>query len=137
MSLLYLGQDNRDQSTGQKTLPDLNGTWIFDKSVSDYKVFGAPSYDAMTMLIVHNEPNIKITRRIFKKNKERKQDLSYYSDERGEANISLSGLGTIKSKTKWEGPVLVSTGVYETKSMGIYMKANQRKLGNYLQMEIR
>jgi hypothetical protein len=91
--------------------PDFSGMWKLDMSASD---FGGPKtdlvYDGLTLTIAHHDPELKITRRVFKKSHESSQELVYFADGRGESNPALDGRTTVKSKTKWDGNKLTSKG---------------------------
>jgi hypothetical protein len=99
-------------ATGQKkpntqTRPNLSGTWVMqDQSNTAKKVF--PGLSDLTLVIDHREPEIRITRRFTLDNNKQEQELVYYSDGRGEENLTLRG-GKTKSTTttKWKGSVLV------------------------------
>jgi hypothetical protein len=91
------------------TKSDLSGTWVFDLSQSDIgSPKGSPLYDALTLVILHHDPEFKILRKLKKKNSEKSQLIIYYADKRGEANPSIDGHESIKSKTQWEDGVIVS-----------------------------
>ena len=92
------------------TVPDLTGTWVFNLSKSDIgSPGGSPLYDELTLTIVHREPEIQIVRWLRKKKRETTKRLIYYSDKRGESNPTMVG-NSLRSKTSWEGNVLVSAG---------------------------
>jgi hypothetical protein len=95
-----------------QTNPDFSGTWRLDMSASD---FGGPKeglvYDGLTLTIIHHDPELRITRRIFKKKRERSQEVVYFTDGRGESNPPIEGSGTIKSKTRWDLNRLASHAV--------------------------
>ena len=80
-----------------QTKPDFSGTWKLDMSASN---FGGPKsdlvYDALTLIIAHHDPELKITRKIFKKKREHSQELVYFTDSRGESNPTLDGKTTVK-----------------------------------------
>lgn len=92
---------------------DLSGTWAIDLSLSDYGLLGKKDlpYDEWIFIITQQEPEIKITRKTIKKNREWVAELIYYTDGRGEKNPIIMGKETIKSKTAWEGDKLVSRSV--------------------------
>jgi hypothetical protein len=89
--------------------PDLSGTWIFDAKSSwvdnDFK----RDFKNYTLVIVHAEPEIKITRSAVLKNENISADLILYSDKRGEKNQPYFRVRTqeVKSKTFWKKGVLV------------------------------
>lgn len=93
------------------TVPELTGTWVFNLSKSDIgSPGGSPLYDELTLTIVHREPEIKILRQLRKKKRETTNRLIYYSDKRGESNPTMGG-ASLRSKTSWEGNILVSAGI--------------------------
>ena len=108
--ILCLAQGGKTEVTSPER-PDLSGTWSLDFSASD---FGVPKdevpYDKLTLIISHNEPELRITRRVGKKAKERSQTVVYYSDGRGESNPLISGGPPVKSKTAWRGNILQVIG---------------------------
>lgn len=93
--------------------PDLSGTWTLDMSSSDFG--GTPRkdllYDAITLIIVHSDTELKIVRTMFKKKSERSQELVYFTDGRGETNPTMDGKDRVKSITRWDGPVLMSISI--------------------------
>ncbi len=95
--------------------PDLSGTWAFDLSKSDIgSRKGSPLYDELTLTILHREPELQVVRLLKRKEHETTQRLVYYTDKRGESNPTIDGGNKVKSKTHWEGNVLVSIGtVYQ------------------------
>jgi hypothetical protein len=98
---------------------NLTGTWTLDFNSSD---FGGPKtdliYDSLTLIISHNDPVLKITRRIGKKKTTRTQELIYYTDGRGEKNPSANEKGQIESKTSWQGKVVITNGTQSTPGFG-------------------
>jgi hypothetical protein len=89
--------------------PDFSGTWNLDMAASD---FGASKrgliYDELTLVITYHDPELKITRKMVKKNRERVLELVYFTDGRGESNPDFSSDAKIKSRTKWDGNTLTS-----------------------------
>ena len=68
--------------------PDLSGTWTLDRSKSDFGVFWdrpLAKTDA-TLVVVHNEPELKVTRTLRLNGREETKELVYYTDGRGESN---------------------------------------------------
>src|SRR2546422_11597550 len=80
----------RAQTSVPQSPVNLTGTWTLDFKASD---FGGNKaylvYDSLTLLISHNDPVLKITRKIGKKKTTRMQEVIYYTDGRGETNASL------------------------------------------------
>src|SRR4029453_7629705 len=88
-TMLCLGQITRNGAFPAKS-PDLSGTWTLDIANSD---LGQPRrdllYDEMTLIILQNDPEVKITCKVVKNKKERSKELVYYSDGRGESNPGI------------------------------------------------
>lgn len=101
-SILLVPASICGQST-KKLRPELSGTWVMDRSKSSKAI----NFDE-TLLIDHQEPEIRITRKITVKDYERVEKLTYYSDGRGEVNPSELSGKPVKTKTKWDGNKLVS-----------------------------
>lgn len=90
--------------------PDLSGTWVADKSKSRQSRAqrDKPLYDQLTLIIVHREPEVRVTRVIVSEGQERRQQLVYYTDGRGERNPTILEGGVVESKTAWDGRRLVT-----------------------------
>lgn len=104
---------------GRLSKPNFSGTWVLDINESDLD--GPKSnliYDSLTLIISHQDPELKITRKIAKKKKERSQEIVYYTDGRGEKNSSFNKKETVQSKTHWEGDILVAKGIASTPTSG-------------------
>src|SRR5437667_10905337 len=98
---------------------NLTGTWSLDFKASDFG--GAKTYliyDSLTLLINHNDPVLKITRKMGKKKTTRSQELIYYTDDRGEKNPSANEKGQVESKTSWQGKVVITNGTESTPTFG-------------------
>lgn len=106
---LALGQGNQKKPDDAASKPDLSGVWTLDKSQGNFrKVNAALAEGGITLIVSHQEPEIKITRKFILDGKERVQELSYYTDNRGEKNPAMIVNALIESKTKWDGRKLVS-----------------------------
>ena len=111
-----LAQAGNKNSTVQSR-PDLSGTWVLDKSKIDPK--GADDdlvQDGMTLIVLHRDPEIKITRKFRSKKKDHVQEIVFYSDGRGETNPIRIGTGRIKSRTTWEDNKLVSSSLWRSQT---------------------
>jgi hypothetical protein len=112
------GQIARNGASSAKN-PDLSGTWTLDISKSE---LGQPRrelvYDDLPLIILQNDLDLKITRKVVKNKKERFQELIYYTDGRGESNPGIDSNDTIKSKTKWAGDILISESVHRVVGAG-------------------
>lgn len=116
-----------DKNSAAQSRPDLTGTWErnLSKSKRGNRAVGA---GVVRLIISHKEPELKVTRHSDFKGKETITDSVYYTDGRGEKNVTgfsaVVSLGlpyeniepnqgssknpAVKSKTKWEGDKLVS-----------------------------
>jgi hypothetical protein len=89
--------------------PNFSGKWILEKSE------GESSVSEASFVIVHNDPELRITVRSPLNGKEG-SIVTYYTDGRGEINstqlltnpVLLAGKEPISSKTKWAGKTLVT-----------------------------
>ena len=89
--------------------PHFEGTWSLQKSSNPREPAGE-----VTLVIQHNDPEVKINRVYKSTLYTREEALTYYTDERGEENIET--VDRVKSKTKWEGNNIVSRSA--TKGFG-------------------
>ena len=87
------GQVNRLSNT-----PEWNGTWVLQKP-DDGKKSSQVSGN-VSLLISQTGQQIKITRKLHENGNETVQELTYYTDGRGEANPTTDGRRTLKSNTK-------------------------------------
>jgi hypothetical protein len=79
---------------------NLSGKWQLETSGSDsYPI------ENLTVVIAHDDPQIKFTRIVKTKLYSREQVLVYYTDGRGEENIDNGGV--IKSSTKYDSRSVV------------------------------
>ena len=98
---------------------NITGTWNLDFKASDFG--GAKTYliyDSLTRIITHNDPVLKITRKMGKKQTIRTQELIYYTDGRGEKNPSANEKGQVESRTSWQGKVATTRGTESTPTFG-------------------
>ena len=96
-------QDDRKKEA--KPHPDLTGTWELDRSKSDFGLFrDRPISKAdSTLVVVHHDPELKVTRTLRLNGQQEVKEFTYYTDGRGETNPATIGAGEVKSKTKWDG----------------------------------
>ena len=95
------GADHVKSQKPRVNRPHFEGTWRLAKSSNRKE----PATE-ITLVIQHNDPEIKINR-VYKSNRyTREEALTYYTDERGEENLDTSQ--KVESKTKWEGNNIVS-----------------------------
>lgn len=90
-----------DKAKTDAAKPDFSGTWLRDNAKSS-GLQGVLADAALTMVIVHHDPELKISRSIKFNDQERSQDVAYYTDRRGETNPSTFSRADLKSKTKWD-----------------------------------
>lgn len=90
--------------------PNFSGTWIFDAKASRVDESFKRDFKDYTLVIVHTEPEIKITRSAVLKNENVSAELILYTDKRGEKNRPYFRVKTQEavSKTFWKKGVLVS-----------------------------
>jgi hypothetical protein len=95
---------------GKKKHPDLSGTWQLDRAKSDFGEWGErPLARAdSTLLIAHGDPELKIKRTLSLNGQEEVREFTYYTDGRGESNPATIGAGEVKSKTRWDGDMVVA-----------------------------
>jgi hypothetical protein len=63
----------------------------------------------MTLIISQQEPEIRMRRKFSLGGTQHDQELVYYTDQRGEANVTLRpGKDKSESRTRWEGDRLVT-----------------------------
>lgn len=104
-----------------KPKPDLTGTWLLDRTKSN---IGPPLVPDQPLKIVHRDPELRITHRVQSNGQSVERDFVYYSDGRGETNLTTMFLSTgtdmnkpgsdkdvTKSKTKWDGDKLVTRSI--------------------------
>jgi hypothetical protein len=92
---------------GKKMRPDLSGTWVMEEQ-SDSLKKALPELSALTLLIDHHEPEIRITKKFTLDNRQHEQELIYYSDGRGEENLTIKGgKSKVRTRTEWKSGVLV------------------------------
>ena len=99
-----------DEGKKQGKHPDLSGTWTLDRGKSDFGVFwDRPlAKTDVTLVVVHDEPELKVTRTLRLDGREETKELVYYTDGRGESNPAAIGGGTAHSKTGWERDSIVA-----------------------------
>jgi hypothetical protein len=90
------------KKTDEKVKPDFSGTWVLDESKT--KNLG---YD-LTLIVIHKEPEIKVTKTYDFKGAKRIVEQTYYTDGRQVANAAM-GFSTISQKTDWQSDKLFHT----------------------------
>ena len=94
-------QGRSDQTKTEADKPDFSGSWVRDNAKSS-GLEGALASAELTMMILHHDPEFKITRSVKVNDQQMAQELTYYTDRRGETNPATFGSGNLKSKTKWD-----------------------------------
>jgi hypothetical protein len=99
------------QSANKQAKPDLSGTWILDKAKS-------PKVDAdkFTLVIVHREPEVRITEKLLKDGRELIKESVHYTDGRSDTYVT-KGEHYTKIKIKWQGKALVVENTHTTFGM--------------------
>lgn len=85
--------------------PDLSGTWVLDRSSSNYgEARGKDiSKTDSTLVIVHRDPELRISRTAALRGERWTKEYVYYTDGRGESNPMYYGAGLVETETKWKG----------------------------------
>ena len=100
IAIVITCQAQQDQKKNdQRPRPDLTGNWVLDQSKSKLSKSQRDITDYI-LTIVHQEPEIKITKKFKQAGRDYAQGWSYYTDGRPE-RLSLSG--NIEVITKWRG----------------------------------
>jgi hypothetical protein len=100
-------QTERPNSNKQNR-PDLSGAWILDKSKSP-KV----DVDRFTLVIVHREPEIRITEKLLKDGRESIKESVHYTDGRSDSYVT-KGKDYSQVKIRWQGKALVIENAHTT-----------------------
>ncbi|HEX8720474.1 MAG TPA: hypothetical protein VF736_07590 [Pyrinomonadaceae bacterium] len=84
--------------------PDLSGTWVLDRSSSNYgEARGSDlSKTDSTLVIAHRDPELRISKTMLLKGARWTKEYVYYTDGRGESNPMYYGAGFFETKTKWK-----------------------------------
>jgi len=83
--------------------PNLSGTWRLAESKGVAKLNNQTENFVKTMVIIHQEPEIKMTIQIKDNGYEKSPEENFFSDGRGEINSTFGENKVLKSKTKWSG----------------------------------
>jgi hypothetical protein len=88
------------------TRPDLSGVWTADQTKNRNNRFPEPF--EISLIVSQREPVITMRRKFNLDGKEQEQELIYFTDQRGEVNLTLRGSKSkSESRTRWEGDRLV------------------------------
>lgn len=121
---LSWAQGNKKQLLNTQK-PDLSGRWVLDHEEGESGRSNPRVPGEIKLIVIHHEPEIKITRMSNSKGRQVVQETTYYSDARGEKNlgprISTKPNNTVdevmKSKTKWNRDKLVTqTDIHKAES---------------------
>lgn len=123
VALVGFAQDDKNKNV-EKPKPDLNGTWVLDKSKSDFGPFSQSTLARAdtTLTVMLKDPEFRLTRNLKVEGKEQHGDWVYYTDGRGESNPSIMAAGDLKSKTKWDGSKIVSKASVTRQMQGAEVK---------------
>lgn len=94
------------ERSNKQARPDLSGTWVLDKSKSP-----AVDADLFTLVIVHREPEVRITEKLLKDGRELKKESVHYTDGRSDSSVT-KGQHYSKTKIKWQGKTLVIENIH-------------------------
>lgn len=83
--------------------PNFSGTWTMVAAKSDFGRMPAPT--KYEQKIEHNDPNLKVTISQAGQHGDRSNDFVYHTGGKQTTNDAIGG--SMKSKAKWEGDVLV------------------------------
>ena len=120
-----------DKRKGAAPRPDLSGTWVLDRSKSNYGDARGRniSKDDVTLVITHRDPELRFTKTVVNEGRQETKEYVYYTDGRGETNPMYYGSGEVDSKTRWDGDRLETLA-----TLARVGRANQGA-GYYLAME--
>jgi hypothetical protein len=82
-----------------------NGTWVLQKSNDGKK--NSQGIGTVTLVILQTDQQIRVIRKQKEKGDETVQQLTYYTDGRGEANPTTDGKRTLKSISKLSDQKLI------------------------------
>ena len=85
--------------------PDLSGTWVLDESKSKIPGGLQDELSITAFVIVHRDPEVRVTGKTNLGGIEQEQESVYFSDGRGEINEAKGK--SVESLTKWSGNKLV------------------------------
>jgi hypothetical protein len=89
--------------------PDFSGTWILDKSKSKLERGGrGAAYISTALEISHRDPELKVVRKFVRNGREQSEELTFYTDGRGESHQFAYTRSGLKTKTNWDKARLIS-----------------------------
>lgn len=90
-----------NQKTEQKrSVPDLTGRWVLQSKS------GSHAANDITLVISQTDPEITITETFVRNGST--SEFTYYTDSRGETNLSIDGKQKFMSVTEWKDNTLIS-----------------------------
>lgn len=95
-----------------QTVPNLSGTWVFQRDKSDLGNMEAQTPQARTDVWDHQEPKLTIKRTTTSDAGENTATLVYVID--GQPHKNMAGPTEITSRLHWEGSTLVSVSTFPT-----------------------
>lgn len=120
---LGLGLQTKTNQPAQPR-PDLSGKWILDLGKSKLGRERMPlKITSVTLMISHQEPVLKLTETTDYDGLDITEELTCYTDGRGETNRTPIRSMAMKSKTRWKGLQLVTrTSIDSTFSSSEFRK---------------
>jgi hypothetical protein len=106
----------------QNSKPDFSGTWNLDLGKSDFGP--APAPDSIVLVIVHKEPNIKVssTQKGQQGNFTNERNLTTDGKENPNKIRSMDGEQDVKSTSQWSGPKLTTSYSLQAQGMQLAVK---------------
>jgi hypothetical protein len=101
----------RDQKSGEKTPPDLSGSWSLDKAKSDVGFGMKAELADVTLVIVQDEHEVKVTKRIKNGGRETTDETVYQIE--GGGKTGPGGNRGSQPVSKWSGRKLVTKRAIE------------------------
>ncbi len=99
---------------GKKDKPDFSGTWILDRTKTK-KV----DYD-LTLIVVHQEPELKVTANFDSKGEKRSEHRIYYTDDRRLPDYKERA-ENVSQESRWAGRNIILETVRLQRVEGIYL----------------
>ena len=104
------GVSSAQVGEGSEQRPDMTGTWVLDRSKSNYgDARGRDISKAdSTLVIEHRGSELRIAKTVVLKGQQETKQYAFYTDGRGESNPMAYGPGRFETRTKWEGDTVVA-----------------------------
>ena len=94
-----------------KPKPDLSGTWKLTEPKDDPSPGSRLLNTGDILVIAQHEPEVKVSSKFVTPGNEGVNELTYYTDGRGETNVKTGGNQPVATVTKWDGNKLVTKHV--------------------------